>query len=94
VNVKRIAVIGTTAVTWVLLARTAVAQDGSDLGAPKGPEVLGGGGSAGAAGDIAAESAFTGTQVLGLFVLACVLFIVGSTVVTLARARTAVDTDA
>ena len=90
---KRIAVLGTTVATWMLLAGTALAQEGSDLGAPNGPKILGGGGSAGAAGGIGAESAFTGAQVLGLFVLACVLFAVGCAVVILVRADTAVDTD-
>jgi hypothetical protein len=91
--VKRIAVLGTSVGMWMLLAGTALAQEGSDLGAPNGPKVLGGGGSAGAAGGIGAETAFTGAQVLGLFVLACVLFAVGCAVVSLVTAPTAIDTD-
>jgi len=91
---KRITFFATSLAAWVLLAGTALAQDGSDLGAPNGPEECGIGGSAGTAGGVAGGSAFTGSEIAGLLVLASVLFAVGGAVFLLLRRQPAFDVDA
>lgn len=67
----------------VLVPAMALAQEGSDLGAPGGPEVAGTGGSIGGAGG----SAFTGAEVAGLIAFAVALLVLGAAAVMLTRRR-------
>jgi hypothetical protein len=71
--------------SWLLLSGVALAQDGSDLNPPSGPQVGGTGGSVGGAGG----SAFTGAEVFGLVLAAAVLLAIGATALMLARRRRA-----
>jgi hypothetical protein len=70
---------------WLLLSGVAIAQEGSDLNPPGGPQVGGIGGSVGGGGG----SAFTGGEVIGLIVAAAVLLAIGATALVLARRRRA-----
>jgi hypothetical protein len=90
---KRMSLIAVSVAGWLLMAGTALAQDGSELGPPEGPQVGGIGGSVGGVGGAGEGSAFTGAEVAGLIVLACVLVVVGATVLLLGRRR-AVDAGA
>ena len=64
----------------------ALAQDGSGLGPPDGPEVAGVGGSlGGSVGGVGGGTAFTGAEIAGLLTFAIALFVIG--VVTLALVR-------
>lgn len=74
-----------TGAMWLLMAATALAQDGSDLGPPGGEGVGGVGGSVGSGGG----TAFTGGEIAGLIIAALVLVAVGTTLVLVARRRTA-----
>jgi hypothetical protein len=89
---KRIAVVVLGAAWMVLLPAMALAQEGSGLGEPPGPEVAGTGGSiggAGGVGGVSGGSAFTGAEVAGLIALAVALLVVGVAAVLLTRRRAA-----
>jgi hypothetical protein len=80
-------VVAALGVAWaVLIPAVALAQEGSDLGAPNGPEIAGTGGSI---GGLSGGSAFTGTEVAGLIVLVVSLMVVGVIALVLTRRRAA-----
>jgi len=82
---KRIVLGGiATGVMWLMMAATALAQEGSDLGPPGGEGVAGSGGSVGS-GD---GTAFTGGEIAGLIMTALVLVAVGTALILVARRRT------
>jgi hypothetical protein len=85
-NMRKIVVTVLAAVPIVLVPAMALAQEGSDLGPPGGPEIEGTGGSIGGVGG-AAGSAFTGVEVAGLIALAIALLVLGVAVVALTRRR-------
>jgi hypothetical protein len=66
----------------------ALAQDGSGLGPPEGPEVGGVGGSlGGSVGGVGGGTAFTGAEIAGLVAFAVALLVIGVVALTLARRR-------
>jgi hypothetical protein len=69
--------------SWLLLSGVALAQEGSDLNPPGGPQVGGVGGSVGGG------SAFTGGEVIGLIVMAVALVAIGTVALVFARRRRA-----
>ena len=84
---KRLLAVLASAVPIILaLPSMALAQDGSGLGPPQGPEVAGTGGSIGGAGGVGG-SAFTGADITTLLALAVLLVAVGVGAVFLARRR-------
>ena len=83
---KRI-VVAVMGLAWVVLVPAfALAQEGSDLGEPNGPQIAGSGGSIGGVGG---GSAFTGAEVAGLIALAVALVVLGVAAVVLTRRRAA-----
>ena len=82
---KRIVAAGVAFLVPFVLAGTALAQDGSGLGPPEGPQISGTGGSIGGAGG----SAFTGAEIAGLLFAAVALVVIGLTLVALTRRRRA-----
>lgn len=66
----------------------ALAQDGSGLGPPEGPEVGGVGGSlGGSVSGVGGGTAFTGAEIAGLLAFAVALLVIGVVSLTLARRR-------
>jgi hypothetical protein len=87
-GIKRtIAVIVAAIVGTVVVPAVALAQDGSSLGKPHGPAVLGTGGSLGGTGGIGGGTAFTGAEIAGLVLFALVLVAIGTSAVLMARRR-------
>jgi hypothetical protein len=85
--VKRIFVAAIGLLVPLLMAPgLALAQDGSGLGPPEGPEVGGVGGSVGGVGS---GSAFTGAEIAGLVAFAVVLLVIGVVALALTRRRRA-----
>jgi hypothetical protein len=85
-GMKKIYGAALAALLIVLVPAMALAQEGSDLGPPGGPEISGAGGSIGGVGG-AAGSAFTGAEVAGLIAFAVALLVLGVAAVTLTRRR-------
>jgi hypothetical protein len=79
--------------SWLLLSGAALAQEGSELPPPGGPQVGGIGGSIGEAGGVGG-SAFTGGEVAGLILAAVLLLAIGATTLVLARRRRAASVGA
>jgi hypothetical protein len=72
---------------WVVLAPAMVlAQEGSDLGKPDGPQIAGTGGSIGGLGG---GTAFTGAEIAGLIGSIVGLVVLGVAVLLLTRRRIA-----
>ena len=70
----------------------ALAQDGSGLGPPEGPEVGGVGGSVGGVGGSVGGvggTAFTGAEIAGLVAFAVALVVIGAVLLALTRRRRA-----
>jgi hypothetical protein len=70
----------------------ALAQDGSGLGPPQGPEVGGVGGSVGGVGGSVGGvggTAFTGAEIAGLVAFAVALVVIGVVLLALTRRRRA-----
>jgi len=88
---KRIVLAAIAAVPIVLVPAMALAQEGSDLGAPGGAEVLGSGGSSGGVSGVGGVggSAFTGAEVAGLIMAAAALVVLGIALVMMTRRRAA-----
>jgi hypothetical protein len=86
---KRIVVAALGAAWVVLVPAMALAQEGSDLGKPEGPQVAGTGGSIGGIGGVGGGSAFTGAEVAGLIGLVVALVVVGIAALVLTRRRAA-----
>jgi hypothetical protein len=87
---RTIAVIVAAIVGTVVVPAMALAQDGSALGKPHGPAVLGTGGSLGdigGTGGIGGGTAFTGAEIAGLVLFALVLVAIGTSAVLMARRR-------
>jgi hypothetical protein len=75
-------------VPLLLAPGLALAQDGSGLGPPEGPEVGGVGGSlGGSVGGVGGGTAFTGAEIAGLVAFAVALLVIGVVALTLARRR-------
>jgi hypothetical protein len=78
----------------------ALAQDGSGLGPPEGPEIGGVGGSVGGIGGVGGSvggvggSAFTGAEIAGLVAFAIALVVIGVVLLALTRRRRAVRHEA
>ncbi len=87
---KRIVAVGIAALVYsVLMPLMALAQDGSGLDQPGGPQVSGAGGGLGGAGGAGGigETAFTGAEIAGLVTLAVVLAGAGIAALLTARRR-------
>jgi hypothetical protein len=83
---KRIVAAGVAALVYsVVMPLVALAQEGSGLDTPEGPQVSGGGGSLGGGGG--AGTAFTGAEIAGLVILAVVIAAAGITALVVARRR-------
>ena len=87
---RRIVVAALGAAWALMIPALALAQEGSDLGAPNGPELAGTGGSIGGVGG---GVAFTGTEVAGLIALVVSLVVVGVTALVLTRRRAAAQSN-
>ncbi len=84
---RTIAVIVAAIVGTVVVPAVALAQEGSALGKPHGPAVLGTGGSLGDIGGTGGGTAFTGAEIAGLVLFALVLVAIGTSAVLMARRR-------
>jgi hypothetical protein len=84
---RTIGVIVAAIVGTVVVPVVALAQEGSSLGKPKGPAVLGTSGSLGDIGGTGGGTAFTGAEIAGLVLFALVLVAIGTSAVLMARRR-------
>jgi hypothetical protein len=72
----------------------ALAQEGSGLGPPEGPEVGGVGGSLGGVGGVGGGTAFTGAEIAELLAFAVALVVIGVVALALTRRRRAARLEA
>jgi hypothetical protein len=84
---RTIGVIVAAIVGTVVVPAVALAQEGSSLGKPHGPAVLGTGGSLGDIGGTGGGTAFTGAEIAGLVLFAFVLVVIGTSALLMAHRR-------